>query len=462
MPTPSPSPAPVRRADASRRRPAAAALAIVLVAALAFVATGQETPPPADDAPVLVVTGQHRQAVRIAFPRVDVEAGLTGDVLDAAQEIEQTLRADLEYSPAFNVQGPTELSVLVLTGADENDFEQYRSLGNDVLLRAEIAREGDRMVLVGRVYDLASRQPIDGKRYRGPIDQSRRIAHSFADWLHHLFTGRPGIALTSIAFHSNRDGFQELYLMDYDGRGQRRVTAHRSTSGYPDWHPSGESLAYVSYYTGSAGIHQVDLGSGEKRAIFTEEVLSLSPSHSPDGRRIAFSHSDGSGDFDVFVCDLPCRSPRKITDSRAIDTNPAWSPSGNEIAFTSDRSGRPNIYVMNTDGGNVRRVSFEGDYNDGASWRPDGTHLAYATRRDSRSFDIAVTSLVDLETRVVISGNDSYEEPSWSPDGHRIAFTRKRGRDSQIFVADADGGNLRQLTVEGASGSPSWQRQPAD
>ena len=110
---------------------------------------------------------------------------------------------------------------------------------------------------------------------------------------------------------------------------------------------------------------------------------------------------------------------------------------------------------MKPDGSNVRRISFEGNYNDGASWRFDGGQIVYASRKDNR-FRIAATNLIDLETRILAQGPDSYEEPSFSPDGQRIVFSVRRGSESQVFVMNADGTGWRQLTHEGNNAGPSW------
>lgn len=439
-------------------------IATYLVAVASVTATraaAQEQTPPKEEGSdaTIVLTDRTRERVRLAFPKAELDSSISGDDLYAAQEIEQTLRDDLDYSRVFNVQGPTELSVLTLTGDRTQDFEQYRSLGNEVVLFASIRREDDKLVLEGWVYDLPSRQSITGKRYRGLSSQARRIAHTMADGLYYQFTGRPGIALTTIAFQSDRDGEnrQELYLMDYDGRNQRRISAHKSTSGYSSWSPTGDAIAYISYFSGSAGIYYVDLATSRKVPIYTEGVLNISPSFSPDGKEVAFAHASEGANIDIYTCPRECQSPRRLTRRAGIDTNPAWSPDGKQIAFTSDRSGRPNIYVMAVDGSNVRRISFEGDYNEGANWRPDGTHLVYASRRATRGpFQIVETSLVDLGTRVVLAGPDSYEEPCYSPDGRRILFTVRRGRDSQVHVVDADGTNQRQLTHEGNNMGPAW------
>lgn len=407
----------------------------------------------------LVLEDVTRTQTRLAFPASEYDGGLTDDVLQAAREIEQTLRDDLEQDFIFNTRGPTELAVLALSGQRERDFEQYRSLGNEVVLLTTIRQEDDKLVLDGWVYDLPSQKSILGKRYRGTRDQTRLIAHYMADALHFQFSGRPGIALTTIAFHSNRSGHQELYLMDYDGRNQRRISGHRSTSGYSAWSPTGDAIAYMSFFSGSPGIYYVDLATGNKVPVYRQAPLNLSPTFSPDGRKIAFAHSRGSN-TDIYVCDRECGEPVRVTRSGAIDTNPSWSPDGNQLAFTSSRSGKPNIYVMDTDGSNLRRISFDGEYNEGADWRPDGTHLAYASRQGRHKFQIALTSLVDLATRLLTSGSDSYEEPTFSPDGHRLSFTVRRGMEAQVFVMNADGGNWRQLTHEGNNAAPDWSSYP--
>ena len=442
--------------------------ALLVCGLLAAGPLGAQTPPTAEptgaaagqnlptDTPLLVIEKAGRAQVRLAFPKVDADKALVGDFQQAAREIEQTLREDLAYTGIFNIQGPAELAVLSLNGDRQHDFEQWNSLGNEVVLLATIQRENDRLTLDGWVYDLPSRQSVLGKRYRGTPDQARQLAHYLSDALYYQFTGRQGIALTTIAFQSDRDGGQELFLMDYDGHNQRRISGHKSTSGYSDWSPTGDAIAYMSYFSGTPGIYYVDLASGNKVPVYREGVLNISPSFSPDGQHIAFASAGPESNIDIYVCERNCRTPVRLTTSSAIDTNPAWSPDGKQIAFTSSRSGKPQIFLMDADGQNTRRISFDGEYNEGASWRPDGQQIAYATRRGNR-FDIAVTSLVDLQTRALTSGTDaSYEEPSFAPDGQRIAFTSRRGKQSQIFVMNLDGKEWRQLTHDGNSSSPDW------
>ncbi|MDX1503943.1 MAG: hypothetical protein R3325_16410 [Thermoanaerobaculia bacterium] len=439
--------------------------AALLALAPAHPARAQEPQEPADGSEITVILerGQRGQ-LRLALPQPDGMELLTGEVRAAAEELDATLRADLEASGVFVLQGPEQLAALTLTGDPERDYELYRSLGNEILLLAEVRWEEDRLILEGRLYELVNRRNILAKRYRGQLEINRRIAHTFADDLVEFFTGRKGIALTRIAFQTDRqgDGTREVFLMDYDGRNQRPVTAHQTLSMSPDWGDDG-TLAYVTYVRRNPGLFLADLASGRKTPLVIDGDFNTSPAFSPDGRKIAFARSVGGGNTEIFVVDRDGSDLRRLTNSRAIDTNPAFSPTGRQIAFTSSRSGSPQIYVMSAEGTDLRRVTFEGSYNDGADWNPEGTRIAHATRRESQ-FDLALTDLQTLESRVIPLGSGSHEAPSFSPDGRKIAFASRRvqGGESwtQIYVTDLHGGGVRQLTRQGNNLAPAWSGWP--
>jgi len=434
------------------------AAALVLGAWTAGATPGQPPPgtseQPKSSEVVLFLSGNQRPLLRLAFPRFTDDANATS-VRQAAVDIEETLRADLHDSGVFEIQGPQDLAVLALSGELEKDADAYRGLGNEILLTATVKAEGSRAVLEGRVADLPSRQLILGKRYAGEPAWARRIAHTFADEIVRHFTGQPGIALTQIAFSSDRSGNKEIYLMDADGRDPRPVSNHRSISLGPVWRAAGDLLAYVSFFGGNPGVYLAELASGHKRPLVTDGTFNSSPGFSPDGKQVVFARSL-SGNVEIFLADANGGNLRRLTHSAGIDTNPAWSPDGQSIAFTSSRGGGPQIYVMDTDGTNVRRVTFRGDYNDGAAWHPRQPSLVYSTRQGNR-FNLATVDLVSLETRDLTTGEGSKESPSYSPDGRRLAFSWERQGRRDVYVLDLASGALRALTSEGRrNADPSW------
>jgi TolB protein len=414
-------------------------------------------PPGGGSEVTLELKRNQRPLIRLAFPAFrDTRTLSPAEAGTAAREIEETVRQDLIFSGYFQIQGPADFGALHLSGDPQRDLEPYRSLGNDVLLDGDVRTEEDRIVFEGRLFDLKGGQSILAKRYRGGYGVARRIGHTFADEVIRYLTGGKGISLSTITFTSDRTGFKEIYLMDYDGLNPRRISGHRSTSMSPAWSPAGDVIAYTSFVNGPPGLYLVELATGRKRPLVTSGSLNISPSFSPDGARIVFARSL-EGNVEIYSANRDGSDLRRLTHSDAIDTNPAWSPKGGVIAFTSSRGGSPHIYLMDAEGTNVRRLTFEGTYNDGAAWSPEGDLIAYASRREGR-FQIAVTNIATQETRVLTSGPGENQSPTFSPDGRKIAFTSSRNGSRQIFVMGLDGGNVRQLTNEGNNDMADWSR----
>ncbi len=438
--------------------------AVLLLAGLSlpriFAQEPPADPPPQQDREVTLELdrGGQRAPMKLAFPPFRGIEGLSGEAAQAMRQMEQTVRQDLVNSGYFEILGPDRLGRINWTGNLQSDVEQFRAAGAETLLLGDARPEPGRIVFEGRLFDIASAQPILAKRYRGSFAVSRRIAHTFADEVIRYLVGKPGISQSSIAFTSDRSGHKEIWVMDYDGQNQRRITGHRSTSMSPAWSPNGDALAYTSFFNGPPGIYVADMASNRKRPIVTSGSMNTTPTFSPDGGRVAYA-SSVNGNVEIFTISRSGGAARRLTHSNAIDTNPAWSPRGGEIAFTSSRGGNPHIYLMDAEGANQRRLTFEGDYNDGVSWSPEGDLIVYSSRRGGR-FQIAVTNVVTLATRVLTSGGEN-EAPTFSPDGRKIAFSSKRGGRKQINVMDIDGRNVRQVTQEGNNDMPDWSRLQA-
>ncbi len=400
-----------------------------------------------------------RPKIKLAIPAFRPGA-LNAEMTPPSHELEETVRADLDFSGYFEIQGPEAFAAAHLSGDLEHDLPSFRSQGNEVVLLGATHAEEDKLVFEGQLIDAGSGKTILAKRYRGKPSVTRRMAHTFSNEVILYLTGSQGIALSEIAFTSDRtgEGRKEIFIMDYDGHNQRRVTNHRSTSMSPAWSPSGDAIAYTSFLGGYPSVYVADLVSGRKRALVTSGTLNISPTWSPDGGQIAFARSL-EGNVEIFTCDKNGGGLRRLTNSPAIDTNPAWSPKGNLIAFTSSRAGNPHIYVMDPDGADLRRVSFEGTYNDGAAWSPDGERIAYTSRRDG-VFQIAVVNVATLDTKVLTAGEGGNESPAFSPDGRKIVFTSRRSGVKQLYVMDAaSGANVRQLTDAGSNDMADWSRQ---
>ena len=131
---------------------------------------------------------------------------------------------------------------------------------------------------------------------------------------------------------------KEVYISDYDGENQRRITVNRVLNITPKWSPDGRSIAYTSYARGFPTIFISLIYEGRRIEPSTPGTQNWLPVWSPDGTKIVFT-SNRDGNPELYVMNRDGSNVHRLTNNPAIDTTPTWSPTGTQIAFTSDRSG---------------------------------------------------------------------------------------------------------------------------
>jgi len=269
-----------------------------------------------------------------------------------------------------------------------------------------------------------------------------------------------------IAFGSNREGNDEIYVMDEDGTGLRRVTNSLASDGNPSWSPDGTRLAFVSDRDGRNGIHLMNADGTNVTKL--PGVAGETPVWSPDGASIAFTGLGQGQDFgtEIYVVSINGGSPVNVSKNPQEDFGPAWSPDGKHLAFASRRdNGTFSVYVANTDGTGIRRV-VEG-YSREPAWSPDGTRIAYVAQGEHNDTNIYVVN-ADGTGKKFLSGGRAFINdisPAWSADGARIVFASNRdGHQAgyEIYVMNADGTGQTRITNNQAHDSlPTWQPQTA-
>ena len=426
----------------------------LLLAALLVAppAAAQGEPEPKPEGLSGVIKGSGFTRIKIAVPEPEADASMKS----MAAEIAATVRDDLAYSGYFDVIDPA-LYPLAATSKETTATDKWASVGAAAVASGKLGSSGGRIDFRARLVNTTPSTTLFDRRYGGPSDLLRRVAHQYADDIVQQLTGQPGIALTWIAFVSKHGKGKEIYMMDYDGQRVRRITTTGSINLMPTWSPVAQRLAYMSWRTGAPSVDILESNGKISRAQTAGGTMNISPDWSPDGRRIVYA-SNASGNSDVFVLDLASGRSTRLTNSPAIDASPSFSPNGREIAFTSDRSGSPQIYVMDAEGLNVRRLSSGDDYADAAAWSPKGDRIAYVSRR-GRAFDVVV---VEISTGAVTSlthGEGSNENPRWSPDGRHLVFASNRAGSFDLYTMRADGTEVRRLTRGGDCITPDWSHR---
>lgn len=487
-----------RAVTASPRRGTVTAVATILAGILALgllsgALRAAVLPPPLVAAPTPAAAVLVRQVLEVQTPGAgqqqpsEIGLRITGDpgaptsyavpdfiaLTPGTEEIGRTigevLWQDLNFEREFYlIPRDTYGSVPVARGPTQIPFDAWRELGADAVVFGTIRRDGDTLRVEVRLFNVRSRQSVFGIEYSGSDRDPRQYAHAASDDIHLQQRALNGVARTRIAFASDRNresvvgtvevrDVKEVYITDYDGANQRRITANRQLNITPVWSPDGRAIAYTSYRRGYPDVFIAYIYEGRQETPTEGVGQNFLPAWSPDGTQIAFT-SNRDGNSEIYVMNSDGSNVRRLTSNPAIDVTPTWSPTGTQIAFTSDRSGSPQIYLMGADGLNLRRVTLEESYADRPTWSPAPfNEIAFASRTGP-GYDIKTYDLATGVVRQITFGQGSNESPAFSPNGRHIAFTSSRTGSQQIFTVGRDGRNVRQLTRNGNNNTPSWSR----
>jgi Tol biopolymer transport system component len=273
---------------------------------------------------------------------------------------------------------------------------------------------------------------------------------------------------TQIAFRSDGDG-GGIFVMRADGTGLRRI----SDAGYnPAWSPDGTQILYaeegITRPEDRSGrlsrLWAVDLASGRKRMVTRDDAVQ--PQWSPNGRYIAYWAIDLDSDRDLWTIPAEGGQPIRITRDHYLDWNPVWSPDGAWIYFCSNRGGSMGIWrIPMKEGSGEARGSPEpirtpASYPSHLSFARDGKHLAYTQQQTTgRIFTVRYDPEADVlrsEPKEILASLKGAARPAVSPDGKWLAFNSTE-QEEDLFVMNAEGGDLRQLTNGGyRNRGPRW------
>lgn len=374
-----------------------------------------------------------------------------------AEALRGVVLSDMTYSRVYSPLPESYYGYIRPLNPDNIFFKEWESIQAKFLLVGEVSKgEEQSLVFDAKIYDVRNSQFLFGRRYRAEITLIREVGHRLSNELMAI-RGEPRIFTSKVVFVSNRDGNDELYMMDYDGRNETRLTFNRIKDYMPAWSSDGREIAHTAYRGEVAGLYILKIYEGQRLTV-SERGTNFAAAYSPDGRKLAFCSTMDESNPEIYMATAQGTNVRRLTFNRAADVAPSWSPTSRQIAFTSDRGGSPQIYTMDAEGTNPRRVSFGGNYHDAPAWSPDGDRIVYVSRVN-QIFDLYV---LNLRTQKIIKLTEGYsrnESPSWSPDGRHLVFSSDRTGSIQLYSIDYDGTNLRRLTSQGNNKLPDWSRQ---
>jgi TolB protein len=409
-------------------------------------------------------TTQVNEGVRVGVEyQPGVRPGLVvlpGAGLDSARAV---IRRDLDYSDRFEmiVLADAPAGAPPSRGGSESggvNYGIYKALGAQYGVELTEAAGG----VTVRLHDLNAGQVRNTQSFSLPAATApdyRMELHRVADEVARWASGTPGIAATRLLFVSGG----RIYRIDSDGEAVTPLTPAGQTALSPAWSPDGQRWAYTQLNAGrGAVLVNSSAGGTGVAAPGTATGLNITPAFAPDGRIMAYAHSDESG-TDVYLANVVdrCCAQRLTVGRYADNLSPTFSPDGRRIAFVSTRAGPPQIYVMAADGTDQELLA---PFDFGATgssnapeWSPDGANVVFH-REVAGSPQLFLVSVAGRRVRQLTSSGRN-EDPTWGADGRHVTFVSDRSGRRQLWVIDVETGRVRQLQTAGAARLPAWSRR---
>ena len=258
-----------------------------------------------------------------------------------------------------------------------------------------------------------------------------------------------------LAYESKPGDNYEIYSIEYDGTDLFNISNLSGGDMDPDWSPGGTQIAWV-HYGGNAEIYVANADGTGAHNVSNHAGDDRDPEWSPDGSQILF-RSDRDDRWDIFVMNADGSNQRKLTGARSCQSTEAkWSPSGAKIGFICGLDKQAELFMMNPDGTSTVRLTDDTDEDRALNWSPDNTRIVYVRVPDDDDSEIWVVDVNSVtRTRLTTNEVDDFA-PMFSPDGTKIVLAHEYS-DSEITVMNADGSGMVNLSNSpGGDFLPQW------
>lgn len=422
---------------------------------------------------VQLSTEQQRVPLYLAQPRLEAFSWdkTYGESLQAVLKNDLTMTTIAKFIP----QDPAIEKSLAAGGFEGGEAESLLApLNPYFVIRLRMKEKGIEakvLSLLNKTIKVIAPQPLTGD-----LRQDRQVVHRLSDAIHKIIFGTEGVSSTKILYtvKEGNNWSSDIWESDYDGENTRRITENAGYIVTPTYiipkagYRSG-GYFYVSYKSGQPKIYYGSLKEKEGRRLTLLKGNQLMPALSPKRDKIAFI-SDVTGNPDLFLIDFnpetgPKGEPRQIFSARqATQGSPCFSPDGTQIAFVSNKDGSPRIYKMGipNEKANIRDlrpvlVSKMARESSAPAWSPDGNYLAYSASID-KVRQICVCDLKTGKETILTGGSGNKENPSWAPNNQAIVFNLIEKESSELYVLNI--GTKESYKISKGNGKkrfPCWE-----
>ncbi len=251
-----------------------------------------------------------------------------------------------------------------------------------------------------------------------------------------------------IIFQSNRNGSDDIFMIKANGRGLKRITSKKSSDHTPSFSPDGKKMVFASSSSGNKDLFVMDLEKDELSRLVETPEDERDPVWSNDGDRIYFSATK-EGNEDIYFYSFSTQKISRVTEERWRQILPGLSPDGKKLALSVNKGWGWHVYLLDLLSRELTQLSDKGG-NCRPTWSPDGQNIAFVSTRDDRRGEVYVMNSDGTEVRRITYAGDTHDyDPAWSPDGQHLVYNRatdkKRG-PWNLWIIDLNKNQKAQLT----------------
>ena len=267
-----------------------------------------------------------------------------------------------------------------------------------------------------------------------------------------------------IAFTSNRDGNNEIYIMNPDGTEQTNLTQHKASDAQPAWSPTGKQILFTSNRDGMPDLYLMNADGTNGQKVFKDLKLRSAPAWSPDGRQISYIRDDGARE--LYIASLDGKNEARVAPVGRFDGYSNWSADGTKIVFDAplrpeNTTSRIHIFDLITRQKEVLLGKVVGISIGSPRWSPSGDKIVFSWFEGGNSSIYIMNDDGSGTERIVqpLAGF-STDYPDWSPDGNALVYERYdidiKSKNRHIYTVDLSGGEPKKLTGKGMNFFADW------
>lgn len=402
-----------------------------------------------------------RDARDAAFPVAIQPFETNGEGLNrVSTDLEAMLTTNLIFSRLFKVIPAEAFFDEGMKGDLASlQVDPWRQTGAHFLVRGRVSRTETETELEAWVFSITEGKLLFNRSYKTGRSDYDILAHQLGDDIVKEVTGEPGLFSTKIAFlYQPPNGkYKEVWVMDFNGRNAEPLVQNGKTNLSPTWTLDGQSLIYSAASLRGWDLWKYTLRNKRNTQLTKYEGSALGPVMHPNGREMIAALSK-DGESDLYVLDMNGKERRRLTrSSQVIDLAPSISPDGSAICFSSGRMGALHVFHMDLQSLESKPLTRVGTQNDSCDWHPKENVILFQGMDVDREFDVfSMNQDGNNMSRLTFDARHN-ETPNWSPDGQLIVFSSRRSGRNEIYVMKADGSQLTKITdLPGQATMPAW------